>query len=304
MMSNEQQEYQKKGDSSKLYFLVAVIIVLLGTNVYLYFKNQRTNERVLLVTDEKSKLQTDIDKIEVQLDSANNVAVKVSDQMKEQQEVARQKISELRAALKKGKLTLIQLTAAQDEIKKLRDFVTQYTAEIDSLKKQNASLTTERNSLRTTVDSVSQKAGSLQKQNEDLNNKVVLAAALKSGSVEITPLKVRKNGKDTSTPKAKNVSKFRVNFTVVNNALAAKGMHDVFIRVMDPSGNFIAGENGRFVADGGELLYTYKTSIEFTNEGKAFSIDWTNPGAFQKGTYTVVLYADGYTMGKGSVTLQ
>ena len=303
-MSNEQQEYQKKGDLNKVYFLIAVIIVLLGTNVYLYFKNQKTNERVLQVTDEKSRLQTDIDKIEVQLDSANSVNVKLSDEMKAQQDAARRKIAELRVALKKGKLTLIQLTAAQDEIRRLRDFVAQYTAQIDSLKKENANLTTERNTLKVRVDSVSQKAGSLQKQNEDLNNKVTVAAALKSASVEVVPLKVRKNGKDTDAPKAKNASKLRINFTAVNNALAAKGMHDVFIRIMDPSGAFIAGENGRFVADGGELLYTYKTSIEFTNEDKSFSVDWVNSNAFQKGTYSVILYADGYTMGKGSVTLQ
>lgn len=303
-MSNEQQEYQKKGDLNKVYFLIAVIIVLLGTNVYLYFKNQKTNERVLQVTDEKSKLQTDIDKIEVQLDSANSVNVKLSDEMKAQQDTARRKIAELRVALKKGKLTLIQLTAAQDEIRKLRDFVMQYTAQIDSLKKENANLTTERNTLKVRVDSVSQKAGSLQRQNEDLNNKVTVAAALKSGSVEVVPLKVRKNGKETDAPKAKNASKLRINFTAVSNALAAKGMHDVFIRIMDPSGTFIAGENGRFVADGGELLYTYKTSIEFTNEDKAFSVDWVNSNAFQKGTYSIILYADGYTMGKGSVTLQ
>lgn len=303
-MSNEQQEYQKKGDLNKVYFLIAVVIVLLGTNVYLYFKNQKTNERVLQVTDEKSKLQTDIDKIEVQLDSANSVTVKLSDEMKAQQDTARRKIAELRVALKRGKLTLIQLTAAQDEIRKLRDFVVQHTAQIDSLKKENANLTTERNTLKVRVDSVSQKAGTLQKQNEDLNNKVTVAAALKSGSVEVVPLKVRKNGKDTDAPKAKNASKLRINFTAVNNALAAKGMHDVFIRIMDPSGAFIAGENGRFIADGGELLYTYKTSIEFTNEDKDFSVDWVNSNAFQKGTYSVILYADGYTMGKGSVTLQ
>lgn len=303
-MSNEQQEYQKKGDLNKVYFLIAVIIVLLGTNVYLYFKSQKTNERVLQVTDEKSKLQTDIDKIEVQLDSVNSVTVNLSDEMKAQRDTARMKIAELRVALKKGKLTLIQLTAAQDEIKKLRDFVVQYTAQIDSLKKENANLTTERNTLRVRVDSVSQEAGSLQKQNEDLNNKVTVAAALKSGSVEVIPLRVRKNGKDTGAPKARNASKLRINFTTVNNALAAKGMHDVFIRIMDPSGAFIAGENGRFVAAGGELLYTHKTSIEFTNEDKAFSVDWVNSSAFQKGTYSVILYADGYTMGKGSVTLQ
>jgi chromosome segregation ATPase len=87
------------------------------------------------VNDEKSKLQTDIDRIEVQLDSANSVSVKLSEQMKEQQETARKKIAELRSALKKGQLTQKQLAEAQNEIKKLRDFVIQYTAEIEDLKK-------------------------------------------------------------------------------------------------------------------------------------------------------------------------
>ncbi len=303
-MSTEQQDYQRKGDSNKIYFLIAVILVLVGTNVYLYFKNQKANERIVVVNDEKSKLQTDIDRIEVQLDSANSVSVKLSEQMKEQQETARKKIAELRSALKKGQLTQKQLAEAQNEIKKLRDFVIQYTAEIEDLKKQNASLTTERNTLKTQVDSVSQKAGTLQKQNEDLNNKVTMAAALKTGSVNIIPLRIRKSGKETENPKAKNVNKLRINFTVANNALAAKGMHDIFVRVTDPSGAFIAGENGQFTADASTMAYTYKTAIEFNNEGKSFSIDWVNSGAFQPGTYTVVLYADGYTMGKGTVDLK
>lgn len=303
-MSIEQQDY-RKGDSNKIYFLIAVILVLVGTNIYLYFKNQTAHKKIELVSDEKSKLQTDIDRIEVQLDSANSVAVKLSDEMKVQQEDARKKIAELRSALKQGKLTEKQLVAAQDEIKKLRDFVSQYTAQIDELKKENASLTTERNSLRTTVDSVSQKASSLQRQNEDLNNKVSMAAALKTGSVDIVPIRVRGNGKESENTKAKNVNKLRVNFNVVNNSLAAHGMHEVFVRVSDPNGAFIAGENGQFNADGSTLSYAYKTSIEFTNEGKSFTIDWSNPdGAFQKGTYTVILYTDGYTMGKGTVTLK
>ena len=82
-------------------------------------------------------------------------------------------------------------------------------------------------------------------------------------------------------------------------------MHDIFLRVIDPSGNLIiSNSGGMFNADDEELQYTYKTAIEFANDGKAYSIDWSNPGKFQKGSYTVVLYADGYTMGKGELVLR
>ena len=82
-------------------------------------------------------------------------------------------------------------------------------------------------------------------------------------------------------------------------------MHDIYMRIIDPDGNLLISDNGSmFVADDEELQYTYKTAVEFSNDGKVYTIDWTNPASFQKGTYTVVLYADGYTMGRGSVALR
>jgi hypothetical protein len=82
-------------------------------------------------------------------------------------------------------------------------------------------------------------------------------------------------------------------------------MHDIFVRVIDPTGNLITGtDSGTFNADGQDLQFTYKTAIEFKDDGSGYTIDWLNPVAFQKGSYTVLMYADGYTMGKTSFTLK
>ncbi|MEO8794850.1 MAG: hypothetical protein ABI390_05240, partial [Daejeonella sp.] len=298
-------EQQPRKNSNKIYFLVAVILALLGTNAYLFFKEKKSSERIVTISDEKSRMQTEIDKIEAELDNSNSSNIKLSEQMQKEQDLARQKIAELRSALKKGQLTQGQLSKAQEDIKQLRYFVTKYTADISELKQQNAALTTERNTLRTTVDSVSTKATNLEKVNDELNTKVKAAAALKTGNVSIIPLKVKNSGKETDVSRANTAKKLRVNFTVVNNSIAEKGMHDIYMRIIDPSGNLIVSDNGgMFNADDEELQYTYKTAVEFANDGKAYAIDWTNPGSFQKGTYTIVLYADGYTMGKGEISLK
>ena len=63
-------------------------------------------------------------------------------------------------------------------------------------------------------------------------------------------------------------------------------------------------DSGSFSSDSQDLQFTYKTSIDFKNDGSGYTIDWVNPSAFQKGTYTVLLYADGYTMGKTSFMLK
>lgn len=308
-MENPNNRLEPRKDSNKIYFLIVVILALLGTNVYLFFKDKKANERIVTVSDEKTRLQTvmqtEIDKIEAELDNSNSSNVKLSSQMQEEQELARAKIAVLRADLKKGQLTQGQLKKAQEDIKQLRYFVTQYTADIEELKKQNATLTVERNTLKTAVDSVSAKATEYEKQNAELSTKVKAAAALKTGNVSIIPLRVRNSGKESDVSRASTAKKMRINFTVADNSLADKGMHDIYIRVIDPSGNLIVSDNGgMFVADEDEMQYTYKTAVEFSNDGKVYTVDWTNPGSFSKGTYTVVLYADGYTMGRGSVALK
>lgn len=308
-MENTKSEMEPRKDSNKIYFLIVVILALLGTNAYLFFKDKKANERVVTLGDEKARLQTvmqtEIDKIEAELDNSNSTNVKLTAQMKEEQAMARGRIATLRADLSKGKLTQGQLKKAEEEIKQLRYFVTKYTADIEDLKKQNATLTVERNTLKTTVDSVSAKVTEYEKQNQELSTKVKAAASIKTGNISIIPIKIKNSGKETDVSRASATNKLRVNFNVVNNSIAEKGMHDIYIRVIDPSGNLIVSDNGgMFLADEEELQYTYKTAVEFANDGKDYSIDWTNPGSFSKGIYTIVLYADGYTMGRGSVALK
>lgn len=304
-MENQEQEQPIRKDSNKIYFLVAVILALLGTNTYLFFKDKKANDRIVTVSDEKTRMQTEIDKIEAELDNATSNNLKLSEEMQKEQEIAREKIDELRNALKQGQLTQGQLAKAQEEIKQLRYFVTKYSTEIDELKKQNQDLTSERNELLSAVDSVSTKANELEKQNEELNTKVQAAAAIKSGNISIAAFNIRNNGKESMVTRASTTDKLRVNFSIVNNSLAEKGIHTLFLRVIDPSGNLVIGNNGGiFISDDEELQYSYKTAIEFANDGRSYSIDWSDGKTYQKGVYTIILYADGYTMGKGSVSLR
>jgi DNA repair exonuclease SbcCD ATPase subunit len=304
-MENPKQEQAIRKDSNKIYFLVAVILALLGTNAYLFFKDKKANDRIVTISDEKTRMQTEIDKIEAELDIATSNNLKLSDQMLKEQTIAREKIDELRSALKQGQLTQGQLAKAQEEIKQLKYFVSKYATEIDELKKQNQDLTSERNDLLSTVDSVRTKANELEKQNEELNTKVQAAAAIKSANVSIAAFNIRNSGKESMVTRANTTDKLRVNFSLVNNSLAQKGLHTIFLRVIDPSGNLVIANNGGlFVSDDEELQYSYKTAIEFANDGRNYTIDWTDGRSYQKGLYTIILYADGYIMGKGSVSLR
>ncbi|ASU36823.1 hypothetical protein [Mucilaginibacter xinganensis] len=303
-MENQTGQTPKK-NSNVIYFLIVVVLALLATDVYLYLQKNKSDTKIVYQNDEKTRLQTELDSLEAQIEQVNAGKTKMSAMLQAKNDSLKAKIRVLRSELSKGKLTVAELSKAQEDVKQLRYFVTKYTADIEELKKQNASLAVERDTLKTNLVSAAKKDSALTKQNKELDTKVKVASALKIATVDIVAYKIRGSGKEVDTKRASPAKKIKINFTVASNAVAEKAMHDIYVRVIDPTGNLITGaDSGTFNADGQELQFTYKTAIEFKDDGSAYTIDWLNPVAFQKGSYTVLLYADGYTMGKTSFMLK
>jgi predicted RNase H-like nuclease (RuvC/YqgF family) len=311
-MDNQNPQTPDK-KSNLIYFLIVVVLALLGTSIYLYFQKNKSDEKLVYQVDTDSKqlisvqttMKASLDSLTTQLDSANSGKHRVSQELQAKDEELKTKISQLKKALANGHLTAKELRSAQEDIKQLRYFVTKYTADIEELKQQNASLTTERDTLKTNLATVNQKATTLQKQNQDLSSKVQIAAAIKTSSVEIVAYKVKNSGREVEVSRANPAKKIKVNFTVNTNDLAEKGLHDIYLRVIDPTGNLVtSGTSGNFNINSQDMQYTYKSAIDFKNDGSGYVIDWVNPTEFLKGTYSVLLYADGYQMGKSSFNLR
>jgi DNA repair ATPase RecN len=278
----------------------------LGTDVYLYMAKKKDVAKIVNQSeDEKHRLQTELDSLEAQIEQVNTGKAKLTAEMQARTDSLQSKIVVLKRALAKGQLSVAELKKAQEDIKQLRYFVTKYTADIEELRQMNASLTTERDTLKNQVATVSQKATTLEQQNQELNSKVKVASALKMGAAEVVAYKIKGSGKEVDVNKAGPAKKIKVNFTIASNAVAEKGMHDIYMRIIDPAGNLmVLSDTDVFTADGQELQFTYKTAIDYQDDGTTYIIDWLNPNKFVKGTYTVLLYADGYTMGKTAFTLK
>ena len=293
-----------KGDRNKIYFLVVVIVALLGTNAYLFIKDKKENERFVTVSTEKDRLRLEVEKIEIELDKVNALNLTLSEKLIKEQELARGKIAELKAALQNGELTQEQLVAAQKEVRQLREFVKIYNEDILRLKKENSLLKSERDSLKASVSVASEKASELEKRNQELSAKVKTSAALKAANVHIIAYRVKSSGKNIEVTKASSAKKLSVKFDIAPNPLAQKDYHKIYLRVFDPAGNLIANENNMFEADGQEMQFSSSTSISYNDDNTSFNMDWINPNEFIKGEYSIILYADGYTMGRAEIVLR
>lgn len=293
-----------KGDRNKIYFLVVVIAALLGTNAFLFFKNKHEKQRFVTTSTEKDRLKLEVEKIEVEFDKVNLMNVALTDKLQEEQLLARAKIAELKKALQKGEVTKTELIHAQEELKKLRSFISEYKDDISRLEKENDFLKTERDSLEKSVNSVSEKARKLEKRNSELDAKVKSSAALKAFNVLLEAFKVKNSGKNVEVAKASAAKKLVTYFNIIPNQIAEKDYHKIYLRVFDPSGNLVADEKNMFEADGQEMQYSDMITISYNNDDTAYKIEWVNPRPFIKGLYSVILYANGFTMGKASLTLK
>jgi len=300
----QEQDTVNKVDRNKVYFLVIVIAALLGINAYLYFKDKQQSSRFVTVNTEKDRLNLEVEKIEAELDKVNTLNVNLSDKLADEQKLARAKIAELKLLLQRGKLTQGDLEEAQGQIKDLKEFVKNYNDQIVRLEKENSYLKTERDSLKTTAENYNEKANNLEKENENLNAKVKVGAALKASDIAIVAYKVKSSGKNIEVTRASTANKLSITFSIVSNPLAEKNYHKVYLRVFDPSGNLIANENNQFVADGQQMQYSSAIEFAYNDDETAYKIEWTNPKEFIKGKYSIILYADGFVMGKDSVTLR
>ncbi|MDN3586540.1 hypothetical protein QWY86_07690 [Pedobacter aquatilis] len=293
-----------KGDRNKIYFLIIVIAALLGTNGYLFFKDRQQGEKLVTVSTEKDKLRLEVEKIEVELDKVNALNLDLNEKLLAEQKLARTKIDELKAALEKGEITQGELDKAQTQIDELKVFIKNYNDQVIQLQNENIFLKSSRDSLESGLRSANDKAANLANENSALNAKVKTAALLKLKQADVFAYRTKSSGKKIEVTKSSTAEKLNIRFELIPNELAEKGHHNVFIRVFDPAGNLLADDSNRFEADGQEMQFSYSIFIDYNNDNSVYSIDWSNPKPFIKGIYTVILYADGGTMGKAQIELK
>lgn len=298
---NDKKLVEKTRNTTKIYFFIIAIVALLATNVYFYVKFRTSGEKISILRVEKENLQIEIDRIEAELDKINFQNLELSESLKVSEEKAREVITSLRAELDNNNLSEERLLAAQEQIRKLKSDVSTYRANIDLLKADNELLQKQNSILNDQVSGATSKALTLEKSNKELQEKVSSASALKLSNVIVNGLQNKRNNNVEVEARAKRVDKLEIKFTVVENALAKKGPHPIYFRIINPQGNLIVEGNNIFYVHGEKLQYTFHETINFTNFGEEYKIEWADKNGFSKGAYTILMYSDSAIMGRSTI---
>lgn len=280
--------------------LVAILLIVVGISVWqmtslkLQVNEARAVNEQLQLTNEQLSLSNEFEAINSQFaqyeDQANMMA---SDTIMTKYAAAKNKIEELLKELNSQKAkSSAQIKKLKDEIATLRALLRHYIAQVDSLGKENAALRDENSQIRNRNQQLVSKVSSVEKENKNLSERMVLAEKLNVTGVTLTALK--SNGKvEKNITKAKQLM---VTFTVPQNNSTPVGTKTVYMRITGPEGSLLGGA-GSFNFEGGSVPYTEKMNFDYGGEEIAgLKIYWNVNTALSPGDYTVELFADNYRL--------
>ena len=307
MEVQEKNDYQEQGPKKGIVFII--ITILLGTNALLLWqfidkKNSldEANQKYVATTAERDALQVQLNQFKVEYEKLKTENANLQNLLSEKDEEIKAKVLEIQKLIRLGGPA--QIARAKAELAKLKEMNDVYVANIDSLNKLNVRLQQENEKLSTNLSQEMSKTENLSAENSRLFNKVAVGSVLKAINISTDGLRYKSNGKEVVTSRAKQVQKIRTQFVLGENKVIDKGRVDVYLRVLGPDGNVMSATNETFHANGQDLTYTLKESVNYNNNDTPVEVMWAKGSQFVQGKYKVEIYQGGEMIGKSEIELK
>lgn len=305
-------------NNSRSYLLAALIVLALLNVLLLYFwyqerqDNKTKDATIAARTEEVLSVKTRLDSVSAQLDAKiaeiQRLGGNVDSLMKVRQQVEVDKrelrnVTSFDSRKYDRKIRNYQTLLAQKdvEIARLREENGLLTQRNDSLSQENSGLKAERQTLSDSVVSVSTK-------NQELTEKVTIAAALRAENVTANALNARGKERDGGSYKARQVDKVKISVRLAPNGLAKQGEKELYIRVLDPSGAVVsdlATGSGEFTYNGQGMIYTAMQRFTFDNSRQQIDFVYGRGGKrFNEGRHTIEVYCEGFRIGESEFTVR
>lgn len=291
-------------------FIGAIALLLLG-NIYLFVSRNKVMEQrdealsqVDTTTSSLHNVQNEYDAALARLDQLTSENAQLDSMVNgKDSEIGKMK-SQIQKLLSSGKKNSADLKKARAMIEQLNSTVKSYEEQIAQLKDENSKLTDYNKVVTKERDSTVEK-------NITLQQKVKLGAVLHCSNVRMEPIDLRRGGKkEKQTSRASRVDIFRVTFDIDDNRIAEDGMKNIYVRILAPNGNLMSnsafGSGSTTTAKGDALNYTIlkQISLRQGEPVKNIIVDWHQDNSYQKGSYTIEFYNEGFKIGSGNINLR
>jgi regulator of replication initiation timing len=284
--------------------LVGILTVLNGFFIYNYFKTDKklakTEEVLYSTTAAKNTLDSLLLITNEELSSYKGQNASLDSLVSQKDNDLKVFADKIKRLLAQDRVSKEDLDKAMDEIDELRYYKKKYLTQIDSLSGQIVNLNKENTRLKGNIDNQKRSNENLSLENAGLKTKVAIGAKLSTSSIAVMGIKIRSNGKEKETMKAKQAEQLKFTFKIGENYVAEKGNKDIYLKIATLDGTTLYSSvtgTTTFQFQGEESLYTQKKTIEYTQEAQDVVVYWAKGSAFLPGKYKADLFSDGFKIG-------
>ena len=293
---------ENQKSSSSLKAVIAVLAILLvGSLVYIF---KMTSDADVVQTElkatltEKESVMKDLEELKSTYDAAIAENTSMSDELIQE----RDKVVNLMSDLKKSKGDVASMSRYRAQFIALQGNMKVLMAENEGLKKQNTTLTTQRDSTAVVLGESKKYNEALVGQNEELAKAVEIGSKLTVLNTRGSAFKLRSSGKQIETDKASRADVLRVSFTVAENQIAKSGEKTYFVQVIDSKNNVLGDKKTENFGDN-ILTYSFLTNVNYENKTIQVSEDLKGKD-FAKGTYFINIFDKDVLVSKTSFVLR
>ncbi len=293
---------ENQKSSSSLKIIVAILAILLvGSLVYIF---KMTSDADVVKTElkttltEKESVMKDLEELKSTYDAAIAENTSMSDELIKE----RDKVVNLMSDLNKSKGDVASMAKYKSQFISLQGNMKVLMAENEGLKKQNTTLTTQRDSTIVVLGESKRYNEALVGQNEELAKAVEIGSKLTVLNTRGSAFKLRSSGKQIETDKASRADVLRVSFTVAENQIAKSGEKTYFVQVIDSKNNVLGDKKTENFGDN-ILTYSFLTNVKYENKTIQVSEDLKGKD-FAKGTYFINIFDKNVLVSKTSFVLR
>lgn len=293
---------ENQRSSSSLKAVIAILAVLLvGSLIYIF---KMTSDADVVKTElkttltEKETVMKDLQELKSTYDAAISENTSMSDELIQE----RDKVVNLMSDLSKSKGDVASLSKYRTQFNALQGNMKVLMAENEGLKKQNTTLTTQRDSTVVVLGETKKNVEALTGQNEELSKAVEIGSKLTVLNPRGSAFKMKSSGKQIETDKASRADVLRVSFTIPENPIAKSGEKMYYVQVIDSKNNVLGDKKTESFGEN-TLTYSFTTVVQYENKTVQVTEDLKGKD-FAKGTYYINIFDKDILVSKTSFVLR
>lgn len=320
MKNKEYVNLENKPVFSKNILILLLTIALLGAIGYIVYERYNAKRATWIVDEniielEKSRelLKQELRLTRAEYDSAKNIVIDKSVEIQEQDRQIFEKQKKIQDLLNSEKISKRDLKNAKDLIASLQIELRDYKDQIEILKKENKTLIAQNTDLQSKNSEVNFEKNKIsatlsdhisQREAERAN----IRATLSISNYNLQGLKVRNSGKEIETERASRINKVRLTFDIDRNLNASNEPKEIYLAFYKPDGTlgkFDGSKSGKLpLRVGSTVEYSDVVMVDFDPKiGSKVSLEWKDYN-FEKGTYMVNIYHNGFKIGQNTIQLK